>query len=148
MTTVFYQWHSGMKMGRHMLQSITQPLTNKGGAEIFDSTTNFTCRDTMSRILLVASVNQAEWRNAASVALGHLYQNRDTYSKADTTAIGTLYHYMSILLHVPLHPLCDYVGWLGTEADIADTCEKLCAWIMLLHATTLFHLIRRNKAPA
>jgi hypothetical protein len=160
MTAVFYHWHSAMTVSRHFLLQGFDPPSASTDSMVMDETGNLsepTSRHSVIKIPSVSSGSRAEWRTAASVALGLLCRNLEDCSQSDAMLLRKMYHYISILLHVPLHPLCDYVGWLGTEADIAESREKLCAWIKydaenarraVLHAAILFNLTTKRKGPA
>lgn len=154
MIAVFYQFHVVMRVSRYLLQGIAQPLVS----EMADTGRNAFEPMYFNQVTgrpLVSPLHRAQWRMAAAEALAYLAQDLKGLPEIQSSTMKKHCHYISILLHVPMQPMCEYIGWMGTETYIAEARQKLCAWIKhdgenarraVLHAATLFNLIRRRKS--
>lgn len=157
MTAFFYQWHTATSLGHYMLQGADEdPEQNTmegflGGEMLGDGCPAITSRP------LIFAVPRSQWKHAASKAIGSIYEDTITWPDSASSLLRKLYHHISILLIVPLQPMCEFIGWMGTPDCIAEARENLCAWIRadtqnirraVLHAIALFCLIRRRKSGA
>ncbi|KAL4801519.1 fungal-specific transcription factor domain-containing protein [Aspergillus unguis] len=145
MTAIYYQWHTATTVNR----SILQGASSHTGTDLVDG--HFSATPSTP---LVPPVRRAQWRTAAAEAITCVCGNTDTLQESQASQLLKLYHHILILLAVPLQSMCDYIGWMGTKACIAEARDRLCSWIAadtqnarrtVIHAITLFCLIRKRK---
>ncbi|KAL4989978.1 fungal-specific transcription factor domain-containing protein [Aspergillus falconensis] len=151
MTAVFYQWHMATSVDRYILQ---------GDIELSEQRPTldwpFGNQSTPSKPL-VPAVRRAHWRSAASETMTAICNNTTVYCESDVSQLMKLYHHISILLIVPLQPMCEYIGWMATKQCTTVARKSLCTWLRadirnarraVLHAIKLFCLMRRRKSAA
>ncbi|KAL5048222.1 hypothetical protein BDW71DRAFT_213635 [Aspergillus fruticulosus] len=106
---------------------------------------------------LVPAAHRAQWRAAASEAITCLSKNTNTWCDSESAQPMKPYHHISILLNVPLTPMCDFIGWMSAKNCVLQARESLCAWLRadtqhargtVMHAIALFCLIRKRKSAA
>ena len=92
-----------------------------------------------------------------SESIQSISNNTEAWPESESSQLLKLYHHISILLVVPVTPMCDYIGWMGSEGSISQTRVGLCQWIRtdienarrtVIHAASLFCLIRKRKSGA
>ncbi|KAL3484194.1 fungal-specific transcription factor domain-containing protein [Aspergillus germanicus] len=160
LTAIFYQWHMATSVNRYMLQndvdqlgqhrSLDRPFGDDYGVAV-------TVNEPTPSKPLVPAVHRAQWTRAASETINTICSNITAYVESDASQLMKLYYHISILLIVPLQPMCEYIGWMATKPSTTAARESLCAWLRadiqnarraVLHAMTLFCLIRRRKSAA
>ncbi|KAL4755919.1 Zn(II)2Cys6 transcription factor [Aspergillus foveolatus] len=160
MTAVFYQWHMATSVNRYILQGDVDqsrqhrrlhspPWEHYGVAATGDELT--------PSKPLVPGVQRAQWTSAAFEAINAVCSNITAYRKSDASQLLKLHHHISIILIVPLQPMCEYIGWMVTKPCMTAARERLCAWLRaeiqnarraVMHAITLFCLVRKRKSAA
>ncbi|OGE47486.1 hypothetical protein PENARI_c043G06094 [Penicillium arizonense] len=160
MTAVFYQWHTATSVNRYILQrdvdqpgqhhSLDLPFGDDYGAAA-------TGNELTPSKPLFPVIHRAKWRSTAFEAISAICSNIPTYQQSDASQLIKLYHHISILLILPLHPMCEYIGWMATKQCTTAARESLCTWLhadiqnarrAVMHAITLFCLVRRRKSAA
>ncbi|KAB8261641.1 fungal-specific transcription factor domain-containing protein [Aspergillus pseudonomiae] len=158
MTAVFYQWHTATSVDRYILQSATDDHVEQCQAQdpLLGNDLQAGCAVTTPGPLL-ARLQCAQLRTAACEAISSLCKDSNTWPASDSCHLMKLYHHISILLIVPLQPMCDHIGWTSTKDCIVAAREKLCSWLRadiqnarraVMHAIALFCLVRRRKSGA
>ncbi|KAL3451425.1 fungal-specific transcription factor domain-containing protein [Aspergillus insuetus] len=160
LTAVFYQWHTATSVNRYMLQNHVDQLGQHGSLDLrFGDKYGVavTENEPITSKPLVPAVHRAQWTRAASETINTICSNITACLKIDASQLMKLYHHISILRIVPLQPMCEYIGWMATQQSTTAARESLCAWLRadiqnarraVLHAMTLFCLIRRRKSAA
>jgi hypothetical protein len=157
MMAFFYQWHTATSVNRYMLQGAGEH-TEQDGLEVplGDETQANGC-PAITPGPLVSAVRRSQWRHAAFEAISSICENTITWPESASSQLRKLYHHISILLIVPLQPMCEFIGWMGTTGCIAEARENLCVWLRadtqnvrraVMHAIALFSLIRKRKSGA
>lgn len=141
MLAIYYQWHTVTSLNRYILRSADEDSpTHLFGCELSAPT---------------PVVYRKQWRDAASGAIACICNNTEGWRESKASQLAKLHHYISILLTVPLQPMCDYIGWMGTKSCIDKARESLCSWIAgdtensrrtVMHAIALLCLVRRQKS--
>jgi hypothetical protein len=160
LTAVFYQWHTTTSVNRYMLQNDVDQLGHHRSLERRfgdDYGVEVTGNEPTPSKPLVPAVHRARWTRTASETINTICSNVTAYLENDASQLMKLYHHISILLIVPLQPMCEYIGWMATKQSTTAARESLCAWLRadiqnarraVIHAMTLFCLIRRRKSAA
>ncbi|KAL2847079.1 fungal-specific transcription factor domain-containing protein [Aspergillus pseudodeflectus] len=160
MTAVFYQWYTATSVNRYILdgdvdQSAQRLPMDQPFGEIHGvvATGN---GPTPSRPL-VPAVHRAHWRSTTTETISLVCTNVTAYRESDASQLIKLHHHISILLIVPLQPMCEYIGWMATKQCTTAARNSLCTWLRadiqnarraVMHAMTLFCFIRRRKTAA
>ncbi|KAL2811622.1 fungal-specific transcription factor domain-containing protein [Aspergillus granulosus] len=161
MTAIFYQWHTATRVDRYILHARVEEHSEQDHEfnALFGSDYNLPAAShaLVSSNPLVSAVHRAKLRTAASETINRICKDIKNGPESDSYQLMKLYHHISILLIVPLQPMCEYIGWMATKQCTKVARESLCAWIhadiqnarkAVLHAITLFCLVRRRKSPA
>ncbi|KAE8310505.1 fungal-specific transcription factor domain-containing protein [Aspergillus transmontanensis] len=157
MTAVFYQWHTVTSVDRCILQSADDPAGQGGLDGCFGSEMLANGGAEIPLKAVVPAVHRSRWRRAAFEAMKSICENTTAWPEGSSSLLQKLRHHISILLLVPLQPMCDFIGWMGTEGGIAKAREGLCDWIRtdtqnarraVMHAIALFSLVRKRKSTA
>ncbi|KAE8414346.1 fungal-specific transcription factor domain-containing protein [Aspergillus pseudocaelatus] len=155
MMAMYYQWQIATSVNRYILQGPDE--RDEPGSSLdaeFMGDSLIPNRRAITSVPLVSVLQRAQWRSAASEAIGCICKNMDTWRESESSQLLKLHRHISILVNVPLTPLCDYVGWMSTKACMAVARESLCSWIRadvqnarrtVMHAIALFCLIRKRK---
>lgn len=155
MMAIFYQWQIATSVNRYILQGSDErdETGSSLDAEFMGESLTPGLR-AITSVPLVSALQRAQWRTVASETIRCICKNIDTWRESESSQLLKLHHHISILVNVPLTPLCDYVGWMSTKACMAEARESLCSWIRadvqdarrtVMHAIALFCLIRKRK---
>ncbi|KAE8324438.1 hypothetical protein BDV39DRAFT_217132 [Aspergillus sergii] len=157
MTAIFYQWHTVTSVDRCILQSADDHAGQGGLDACFGSEMLANGGAAIALKAVVPAVLRSRWRSAAFEAIKSICETTTTWPEGSSSLLLKLRHHISILLLVPLQPMCDFIGWMGTEGSIAKAREGLCDWIRadtqnarraVMHAIALFSLVRKRKSTA
>lgn len=158
MMAVFYQWHTATSVNRYLLQGADEHIGQYLALDpLVEDELLAPGRDVITPRPLVPAAHHAQWKTAASEAITLICRNPSISRDSDSSQLLKLYHHISILLVVPLQPMCDYIRWMSTKDCAMEAREKLCAWLradlqnarrIVIHAVALFCLIRKRKSGA
>ncbi|KAB8219515.1 hypothetical protein BDV33DRAFT_191976 [Aspergillus novoparasiticus] len=157
MTAIFYQWHTVTSVDRCIFQSADDHAGQGGLDACFGSEMLANGGAAIALKAVVPAVHGSRWRRAAFEAIKSICENTTAWPEGSSSLLLKLRHHISILLLVPLQPMCDFIGWMGTEGSIAKAREGLCDWIRtdtqnarraVMHAIALFSLVRKRKSTA
>lgn len=158
MIAIFYQWQTATNVNRYILQCTDEQDGHGGDLNApFMGQLRETCRSLITPRPLVLARHLAEWTTAISESIQSISINTEAWPESESSQLLKLYHHISILLVVPVTPMCDYIGWMGSEGSISQTRVGLCQWIRtdienarrtVIHAASLFCLIRKRKSGA
>jgi hypothetical protein len=158
MMAIFYQWHTATSVNRHILQADDEYAEQNHSLDGLSEDALLTAgHGTIISRPLVPAAHRAQWTTVAFEAISCICRNTQTWSESDLSQLKKLYHHISILLIIPLQPMCDHIGWMSTKDRIEKARESLCAWLRsdiqnartaVMHAVALFCLIRKMKSGA
>ncbi|KAL4733870.1 fungal-specific transcription factor domain-containing protein [Aspergillus similis] len=160
MTAVFYQWYMATSVNRYILQGDVDQSRQHRRLHS-PSWDHYGVAATGNELTppkpLVPAVHRAQWTSAAFEAINAICSNITAYRKSDASQLLKLHHHISIMLIVPLQPMCEYIGWMATKPCMTAARESLCAWLRadiqnarraVMHAIALFCLVRKRKSAA
>jgi hypothetical protein len=160
MTAAFYQWHTATSVNRCIPQGdADQSVQRRNFASLLgdDYGLAVTGNEVNTTKPLVSAVHRAQWRRAASEAISTMSSNIAAHQEGSASQLMKLYRHISIVLIIPLQPMCEYIGWMATRQCTAAARQSLCTWLRgdiqgcrraTMHAITLFCLVRRRKSTA
>ncbi|KAE8343344.1 hypothetical protein BDV24DRAFT_172740 [Aspergillus arachidicola] len=157
MTAIFYQWNTVTSVDRCILQSADDHAGQSGLDACFGSEMLGNGGAAIPLKPVVPAAHRSRWRRAAFEAIKSICENTTAWPEGSSSLLLKLRHHIPILLLVPLQPMCDFIGWMGTEGSIAKAREGLCDWIRadtqnarraVMHAIALFSLVRKRKSTA
>ncbi|KAL4990821.1 hypothetical protein BDW68DRAFT_22092 [Aspergillus falconensis] len=158
MMAMFYRWHTATSVYRYIPQGPDNHDGPGGGLDVLLVSRPLAAGPlAITSGPLVPAAHRAQWRAAASEAITCLSKDTNTWCDSESAQPMKPYHHISILLNVPLTPICDFIGWMSAKNCVLQARESLCAWLRadtqhargtVMHAITLFCLIRKRKSAA
>lgn len=142
MAAIYHQYQAVMQVTEFLYHNSTQQHEDDEPLGFYTS------RDAM---------HKTHWRETTTRLLHDICPEIGRSSHTDADGVVKFFHYISIVICVPMPQLCAFAGWMTNEEGRSIARKGIVTWIRndgesarkaLLHAAGLFSLIRQQWSDA